>query len=226
MSVKHNTMIQLRKRSRYGSLKQHVKFVPWETSECYGLCHDKNVTWKSWRLKSPATQRRNYQNSAVLLLFEGNPPITIGLSSQMVSNTESVLIWGTWLRDSKHALHSWWRHQMETFSALLALCVGNSRATVEFPAQRPMTRSFDVFCDFRLNKRLSNNHEAGDLRRHHAHCDVIVMYTVYGGQHKVNDRIQGHVAVMKTSEGVLHDRRFAPKLAKYSTILFQIHLQK
>ena len=33
---------------------------------------------------------------------------------------------------------------METFSALLALCVGNSRVTGEVPAQRPVTRSFDV----------------------------------------------------------------------------------
>ena len=50
---------------------------------------------------------------------------------------------------------SWWRHQMETFSALLALCAGNSPVTGEFPAQRPVTRSFDVFFDLRLNKRLS-----------------------------------------------------------------------
>ena len=41
---------------------------------------------------------------------------------------------------------------MEIFSALLALCAGNSG---EFPAQRPVTRSFDVFFDLRLNKRLS-----------------------------------------------------------------------
>ena len=34
---------------------------------------------------------------------------------------------------------------METFSALLALCVGNSPVSGEFPAQRPVTRSFDVF---------------------------------------------------------------------------------
>ena len=46
-------------------------------------------------------------------------------------------------------------HQMETFSALLALCAGNSPATGEFPSQRPVTRSFDVFFDLRLNKRLS-----------------------------------------------------------------------
>ena len=40
--------------------------------------------------------------------------------------------------------NAWWRHQVETFSALLALCVGNSALTIEIPAQRAMTRSFDV----------------------------------------------------------------------------------
>ena len=50
---------------------------------------------------------------------------------------------------------SWWRHQMETFSASLAICAGNSPITGEFPAQRPVTRKFDVFFDLRLNERLS-----------------------------------------------------------------------
>ena len=49
----------------------------------------------------------------------------------------------------------WWRHQTETFSALLALCAGNSPVTGEFPTQRPVTRSFDVSLDLRLNKPLS-----------------------------------------------------------------------
>ena len=58
-----------------------------------------------------------------------------------------------------HNIHSydlltWWRHQMETFSALLAICAGNSLVTGEFPSQRPVTRSFDVFFNPRLNKRL------------------------------------------------------------------------
>ena len=52
-------------------------------------------------------------------------------------------------------LRTWWRYQMENFSALLAICAGNSPVTGEFPAQRPVTRSFDVFFDLRLNKRLS-----------------------------------------------------------------------
>ena len=42
---------------------------------------------------------------------------------------------------------------METFSTSLALCAGNSPVTGEFPSQRPVTRSFDVFFD--LRKRLS-----------------------------------------------------------------------
>ena len=54
-----------------------------------------------------------------------------------------------------HLQAPWWRHQMEAFSALLALCVGNSPVTGEFPAQRPVTRNFNVFFDLRLNKWLS-----------------------------------------------------------------------
>ena len=49
----------------------------------------------------------------------------------------------------------WWRHQLETFSALLALCAWNSPVTGEFPSQRPVTRTFDDFFDLRLIKRLS-----------------------------------------------------------------------
>ena len=49
----------------------------------------------------------------------------------------------------------WGRHQIEASSALLAFCAGNSPVTGEFPAQSPVTRSFDVFFDLRLNKRLS-----------------------------------------------------------------------
>ena len=50
---------------------------------------------------------------------------------------------------------SWWRHKMEALSALLALCAGNSPVIGEFPSQRPVTRSFDVFFDLPANKQLS-----------------------------------------------------------------------
>ena len=49
-------------------------------------------------------------------------------------------------------------HGMMTSSngnTLLAFCAGNSPVTGEFPAQRPVTRSFDVFIDLRLNKQFS-----------------------------------------------------------------------
>ena len=74
---------------------------------------------------------------------------------------------------------AWWRHEMETFSALLSLCAGNSLFTGEFPSQRPVTRSFDVYFDMHLNKRLSKLRDAGDLRHHRAHYHVTVMNKAY-----------------------------------------------
>ena len=67
---------------------------------------------------------------------------------------------------------------METFSALLAICAGNSPVPGGFPSQKPVTRNFDVFFDLRLNKRLSKQQSflAGDLRRHRAHYNVTVMH--------------------------------------------------
>ena len=44
---------------------------------------------------------------------------------------------------------------METFSALLALCTGNSPVNGEFPSQRSVMQSFDVFFDLCLNKWMS-----------------------------------------------------------------------
>ena len=41
-------------------------------------------------------------------------------------------------------LITWWRHQMETFSTLLAICAGNSQVTGEFPAQ--MASDAELWC--------------------------------------------------------------------------------
>ena len=71
---------------------------------------------------------------------------------------------------------TWWRHQMEAFSALLAICAGNSPVTGEFPVQRPVKRRFDVFFDLRLNDGCVNTREASDLRCHRAHYDVTLMF--------------------------------------------------
>ena len=61
---------------------------------------------------------------------------------------------GSWMTHSVLDI-PWWRHQMKTFSASLAICAGNSPVLGESPAQRPMTRSFVALYDLRLNKRLS-----------------------------------------------------------------------
>ena len=74
--------------------------------------------------------------------------------SLLCSCTWSLLAVTVLLPTKLHML-PWWRHQMETFSALLAICAGNSPVSGEFPAQRPVTRSFDVYFDLGLNKRLS-----------------------------------------------------------------------
>ena len=66
---------------------------------------------------------------------------------------------------------------METFSALLAICAGNSPVPGEFPAQRPVTRSFHVFFDLRLNNALSKQ------SRYRAHYDVIVIIIYVRGIH-------------------------------------------
>ena len=63
-----------------------------------------------------------------------------------------------------YTIRSWWRHQLETFSSLLPLCTGNSPVSGEFPTQRPVTRSFDVFFDLRLIKRLSKHSRGWWLR--------------------------------------------------------------
>ena len=58
------------------------------------------------------------------------------------------------------------------------LC-GKPPVTGEFPTQRPVTRSFDVFFDLRLNNSWVNNREAGALRRHRAHYDFIVINHIH-----------------------------------------------
>ena len=70
---------------------------------------------------------------------------------------------------------AWWRNQMETFSALLAICAGIHRSPVNSPrkGQRRGALMFSLICVW-INSWV-NNREAGDLRRCRAHYDVTVM---------------------------------------------------
>ena len=79
---------------------------------------------------------------------------------------------------------SWWHHQMEASSALLAICAENSPVTGEFPAQRPVTRSLNVFFDLRLNKRLSKQWRGWwfetPSRPLWRHCNVVCVCVMFG----------------------------------------------
>ena len=80
------------------------------------------------------------------------------------------------LNELNNDCSTWWRHQMETFSALLAICAGNSPETGEFPHEgqwRGGALIFSLICVW-INGWV-NNREAGDLRRYRAHYDVSVM---------------------------------------------------
>ena len=76
-------------------------------------------------------------------------------------DVQSIVCWSNRIQVPVSCIHMneahirSWRHQMETFSALLAICAGNWPVPGEFPAQRPVTRNFDVFFDLRPDKRLS-----------------------------------------------------------------------
>ena len=71
------------------------------------------------------------------------------------------------------AYFSWWRQQMETFSALLALCAGNSPVHSPHKGQWRGTLMFFI-CAW--TNSWVNNQDAGDLRQYRAHYGVTVMY--------------------------------------------------
>ena len=59
----------------------------------------------------------------------------------------------------------WWRHQMETFSASLALCEGNP----------PVTRALMLSLICAWTNGRANNRDDSELRRHRAYYGVTVM---------------------------------------------------
>ena len=71
--------------------------------------------------------------------------------------------------------NSWWRHQMETFSALLATCAGKSPVPVNYRRKGQWRGALLFFFYLRPNERLSKQSRGCDLRRHRPHYDVIVM---------------------------------------------------
>ena len=71
----------------------------------------------------------------------------------------------------------WWRHQMETVSALLALRAGNSPVPVISPHKGQWRAALMFSVIYAWINDWVNSREAGDLRRHRGHYDVIVIHT-------------------------------------------------
>ena len=135
--------------------------------------------WAWWHYEMAWWRYQMETFSALLAFWAGNSLVTGEFPSQRpvmrIFDVFFDLRLDKWLsKQSKH----WWfktpscslwhqcngirqfesiktKYQMETFSALLAFCAGNSLVTGEFPSQRPGMLIFDVFFDLRLDKRLS-----------------------------------------------------------------------
>ena len=110
---------------------------------------------------------------------------------------------GKWVLNSP-----WWRHEMEAFSALLAFCAGNSPVPGEFPAQRPVTRSFNVFFDLRLNKPLSKQWWGWWLETpwcplwRHCNARTLLFWMIYYSG-KTSSAVHCHVSsVLTISSGI------------------------
>ena len=78
-----------------------------------------------------------------------------------------------WVKMGNH--NAWWRHQMETYSALLALCEGIRRSAVNSPHKGQWRGALMFYLICAWTKGWVNNQATVDLRRHRSHYDVTVM---------------------------------------------------
>ena len=121
----------------------------------FDLCLNKPLSkhWWGWWFEtpSPSLWRRHRHHYDVIVM------VSLVLNFYQYLRVSVPLCWlqCVFLYIAQNVSISWWRHQMETFSALLAICAGNSPVSGEFPAQRPVTRNCDVYFDMHPNKRLS-----------------------------------------------------------------------
>ena len=92
------------------------------------------------------------------------------LGTSVASHIGAKVRWASCQRYFQLHLFAWWHHQMETFSALLAICAGNS----PHKGQWHRALMFSLICVW-INDWV-NTREAGDFRRYRTHCDVTVMW--------------------------------------------------
>ena len=132
------------------SFNELQRFYSW-------LHHDDIITWKH----------------ALLALCEGNPPVTSGFPSQRACNT--ALWWQGTMPGPPAMAVAWWCHQMETSSALLALCEGNQLVTSGCHHKSHWCRALMFPLIWAWRNNWANIRDADDLRCHRAHYDITVI---------------------------------------------------
>ena len=163
------------------------------------LCH-----WVNCKMQTESSTQFHLSFPVITVLYIISLQITVYLNSLVRNSSEmetyvvsierideychveSEVSWRSWflvpwfcmritfrVRGCPLLLTAWWRHQTETFSALLAICAGNSPVNSPQKGQWRGALMFSLICVW-INGWV-NNPEAGDLRRHRSHYDVIVM---------------------------------------------------
>ena len=100
------------------------------------------------------------------------------LHMKLDPNSITGLITRPSAQHKRQSICPWWRHQMGAFSALQALCVGNSPVPMNSPHKGQGRGALMFFICAWINDWV-NNREAGDLRRYCGHYDVSVMLIKY-----------------------------------------------
>ena len=173
----------------FGSLLDSLKKGQWCGVElwCFLVCMDKllykqlsywwlETPWRSYKiLLSQAlhlrkSQHKSHTGSIFKWLWWCIYPHSSGLLHWKWGNRILRLPWCQWSSPAE-----WWRHQMETFSALLAFVRGIHRPPVDSPhkGQWRGALMFSLVCPW-INS-WANNRDAVNLRGHRAHYDVTVM---------------------------------------------------
>ena len=132
------------------------KYIVWDTT-------DVSVFWD--------TDRTIFQIS-----YNIKNVISVSVKSAHICHLPAVSVrWLSFMFPQYETISPWWRHQMETFPALLALCAGNSPVTGEFPHKDQWRGALIISLIFAGINGWVNNRGAGDSSRHRAHYDITVV---------------------------------------------------
>ena len=132
---------------------------------------DEHSKYKSLFADNWKCHLRNAKNLVQVLLC--NFLYWIGFVQPHCHDTETILQICVVVYTEHHSM-SWWRHQMENFSASLVFGMVIHRSRSPHKRQSCGAKMFSFICAW-TNGWVSNR-DASDLRRHRAHYDVTVMY--------------------------------------------------